>query len=100
MTSLCHPDGTRGRKVDGCSAPRGAFRGVDGDFGRPADALAAAARARPGGAARPRRPPPPGLAGPLGPPRPRPPAARLLPGHRVLAAEELARVLGRTRRLC
>src|SRR3954447_22284074 len=80
--------GPESGKVDGCSAPRDRFRGARRCGARRGYALAAAAPHRARRAARPRRPPPPGLAGRLGRPCAAPPAAGLLPGERVLAAEE------------
>src|SRR3954454_22526011 len=99
-------NGCYGGKLDECSGaiarswrPRGDSCGARLGGGGARDALAAPAPPGPRRPARPRRPPPPGLAGRLGRPCPAPPAARLLPGQRVLAVEEQPGVLGRARGL-
>src|SRR5436190_10651795 len=97
MTSFVPEIAPGSGKLDGCSAPGARSRGARRRRARPRDALAAPAPNRPERGARPRRPPPPGLAGRLGRPRADPPAASLLPGERLLAAEAQPGVLGRTR---
>src|SRR5688572_1383636 len=98
MRPLCQPSAHLARELDECLIPsarppryRRRPAGVRRDGA--ADALAAAARARAGRAARPRRPAPAVVADRLERPCPAAPAARLVPGEHLLAARELAGVL-------